>query len=202
LGATLITEGFAVAKIDIPLVASKLYALLEPIEPSMRKRAIKATLTLLGDDDGVDLEPENRSGRRTTETESDAGGSSLPPKVKAWMRSNSVDENQLQHTFHFDNGKAELIAGNLPGKTNKDRTINAYLLTGLTKFLETGEAKFDDTAARAACKSFGCLDEGNHAHNLKGKGNLIGGTKSAGWLLTAPGIKAGAELVKAMADTK
>jgi hypothetical protein len=187
------------AKIDIPSVASKLYELLEPLEPPMRKRAVKATLTMLGDDD-VDLESENPKGKRTEETDGGADGSDLPRKVQTWMKSHSVSEDHLHHTFHIENGKVELIAGESPGKTGKERTINAYVLAGLTQFLETGETKFDDKGARAVCKSLGCLDESNHAYNLKGKGNLIGGTKDSGWMLTGPGLKAGAELVKSMAS--
>ena len=64
------------AKIDIPSVASKLYELLEPLEPPMRKPAVKATLTMLGDDD-VDLESENPKGKRTEETDGGADGSGI-----------------------------------------------------------------------------------------------------------------------------
>jgi hypothetical protein len=185
---------------DIPTVASKLYELLEPIEPLLRKRAIKAALTMLGDDD-VDPRVENRRAKQNEVEDDAAEGNDLPRKVQVWMKSYSVSDDHLQPNFHIENGKVELIASGSPGKNGKERTINAYILTGLTKFLETEEAKFDDKSARATCKALGCLDDSNHAYNLKGKGNLIGGTKDSGWTLTGPGLKAGAELLKSMAGT-
>ena len=45
----------------------------------------------------------------------------------------------------------------------------------------------------------GCFDGSNHALYMKGKGNVLGGSKDAGWTLTGPGLKAGAELVKKLA---
>jgi hypothetical protein len=171
-----IREGLAMADINIPSIVSKLYELLEPVESTMRKRAIKAALTMLGDDD-PDMEPEQRGGRRVERLNNNIGENDFPQKVQIWMKSNSITDDHLQHTFHIEIGKVQLIAGELPGKTGKDRTISAYLLTGLTQFLETGEAKFDDKTARGVCKAHGCFDEGNHSYNLKGKGNLIGGTR-------------------------
>jgi hypothetical protein len=195
-----IREGLAMADIDIPSVASKIYELLEPLEPTIRKRAIKAALTMLGDDD-LDTEPEKRPSKQSENPNRTTIFNSFTQKVQLWMKSNSITESDLEHTFHAENGKVQLIAGELPGKTGKERSINAYLLTGLTQFLETGEAKFDDKVARDVCKEHGCFDQGNHAYNLKGKGNLIGGTKDSGWTLTTPGLKAGAELIKSMVVT-
>jgi hypothetical protein len=186
------------AKLDIPAISSKLYELLEPLEPSIRKRAIKATLTMLGDND-VDLEPDKP---KEEEASGSGEGTGVPLKVRTWMRTNSITEDQLQHTFHIENGQVELIVAELPGKTGKERTVNAYILAGLTQFLETGEPKFDDKSARAVCKSHGCLDESNHAYNLKGKGNMISGTKESGWTLTGPGLKSGADIVKSTAASR
>jgi len=185
------------AKTDASTVFTKLYELLEPLEPAVRKRAVKAAFALLGDEE-ADLEPENA---KKKDDDGADDGSGLPRRVKTWMRSHSVSEDQLHQVFHIEKGKVELIAAESPGKNGKKRTINAYILTGLTQLLQSGEPKFDDKAARAVCKSLGCLDEGNHAYNLRGKGNMIGGSKDAGWTLTGPGLKSGAELVKSMAGT-
>src|SRR5271165_6895200 len=113
-----IRESLAMSNVDIPSVASKLYELLEPIEPPMRKRVIKAALAMLGDDE-FDMESENRSAKRTVETNADAEGSDFPPKVQSWMKHHSVTGDQLQHVFHIENGKFDLIAGDVPGKTGK-----------------------------------------------------------------------------------
>ena len=46
----------------------------------------------------------------------------------------------------------------------------------------------------------GFFNEGNHAKYMKEKGNVLGGTKDAGWTLTTPGLKSGAEIVKGLAQ--
>lgn len=116
------------ASTEIPSVASKLYELLEPLEAQLRKRAIKAALAMLGDDD-FGFEPANAKGTRTEESDG-ADRSDLPRKVQTWMKSNSLGDDHLQHTFHIQDGKVELIAGDSPGRNGKERTINAYVLTG------------------------------------------------------------------------
>jgi hypothetical protein len=115
------------------------------------------------------------------------------------MKQNGVTEDNLSHVFHIDGGAAEVIAGEAPGKSDKEKTLNAFVLTGLAEFLQTGDPKFDDKAARALCKKLGCFGEGNHATYMKDRGNLLGGSKEGGWTLTGPGLKAGAELIKGMA---
>src|SRR5262245_59372781 len=115
------------------------------------------------------------------------------------MRTYGITSAQLSHVFHLDGGTSEVIASEAPGKNGKEKTINAYVLTGISAFLQSGEAKFDDKTARDVCKLMGCFNEGNHAYYLKGKGNALGGTKDSGWTLTGPGLKSGAELVKALA---
>jgi hypothetical protein len=66
--------------------------------------------------------------------------------------------------------------------------------------LATGNAKVDDETARDLCKKMGFFNEGNHAKYMKEKGNVLGGTKDAGWTLTTPGLKSGAEIVKGLAQ--
>src|SRR5262245_2954866 len=179
---------------DITSSTTELYNLLEPLDPAQRTKVIKAALTLLGDD--IDIEREKS---KTKKDEQEPGGDGLRAKARTWARTNSITEEQLHHVFHLDGGKVEVIAAEAPGKTGKQKTVNAYILTGLAQFLQTGEAKFDDKTARAVCKAMGCLDESNHAYNLKGKGNALSGSKDSGWTLTGPGLKAGAELVKGLA---
>jgi hypothetical protein len=87
-----------------------------------------------------------------------------------------------------------------PGSSTKVKTINAYILTGISKLLATGEAKFDDESGRAVCESMGCFDKTNHSKFVKEKGNVSGGSKGSGWTLTGPGLKSGADLIKALAS--
>ena len=61
------------------------------------------------------------------------------------MHTNGVTQEQLAHVFHIEDGKAEVIASEAPGKNGQKKTINAYVLTGIAGLLQTGEAKFDDS---------------------------------------------------------
>lgn len=186
-------------KPDMPAIATELYKLLEPHEPDVRQRAIKAAMVMLGGDLRVATADDRPSPDGTAE---EHDGPPLSPKAKSWMRSHGIAREQLGNVFHLDGGTAEVLPSEPPGKNGKEKTINAYVLTGIAALLQTGEAKFDDKTARAVCKMMGCLNEGNHAYYLKGRGNLIGGTKDSGWVLTGPGLKLGAELIKILAREK
>lgn len=182
-------------KSDLPSIATELYKLLEPHEPDIRARAIQAAIVMLGGNTNVTTHQN-----QFPHDEGEAGGkaSQMPPKVEAWMRSHGITLEQLEQVFHLYGDVCEVLPSEAPGKNGKEKTINAYILTGIAAFLESGETKFDDKTARGVCRAMGCLNEGNHAYYMKGKGNLLGGTKDSGWMLTGPGLKLGAELIKGL----
>jgi hypothetical protein len=180
-------------KSDLPTIVTELYKLLEPHEPDVRERAIRAAMMMLGGNPQVTA-PDKQLSAEAPEEEHD--GPPLTPKAKSWMRGHGITREQLGHVFHLDGGACEVLPSEAPGKNGKEKTINAYVLTGVAAFLQTGEMKFDDKAARDVCKAMGCFNEGNHAYYLKGRGNVIGGTKDSGWTLTGPGLKVGADLIK------
>jgi hypothetical protein len=114
------------------------------------------------------------------------------------MKQNSISSEELQQVFDLSDGEAAVIAPGVPGKNNAERTISAYVLLGIARLLATGEPNFDDKSARALCESLGCYDYNNHSTYLKEKGNNFTGDKTKGWKLTAPGLKYGAVLTKAL----
>jgi hypothetical protein len=177
---------------DLKTLVTGLYDLLEPADPSERKKALKAAMAMLGDDTAV---TDQKHAKQAVD---DGDGSEYPVKARQWMKKYDVTEEHINNVFHVEKGSAEVVAHEAPGSSGKQKTINAYVLTGISQLIATGDPKFDDKAARAVCKSMGCLDEGNHAYNMKGKGNLLGGSKDSGWTLTGPGLKSGAELVKGL----
>jgi hypothetical protein len=181
-------------KPDLPALTTDLYKLLEPYEPDVRQRAIKAVLVMLGGDAQAAASP-----LAEPVLDEDGNGPALSPKVKGWMRTHGITREQLEHVFHLDGGLSEVLPTEAPGKNGKEKTINAYVLTGISAFLQTGEAKFDDKTARDVCREMGCFNEGNHSYYMKGRGNVIGGTKDSGWMLTGPGLKLGADLIKKVA---
>ena len=178
---------------DIPSVATSLYTLLQPLQSEDRKRVIKAALTMLGDDAAL-----GDAGKVVhKEIEQHQSDSTLPVKVTAWMKKYDITEEQLGHVFHLGSNH-EVIAAEAPGSSSKQQTINAYVLTGISAFLSTGEVSFEDESARKVCKAMGCFNVGNHSAYMRDKGNVLGGSKEAGWTLTGPGLKSGADLIKGL----
>lgn len=180
-------------------IVAEIVDLLTPIESAERLRIIQASLTLLGEASSAPT-VAGRSNGADSPDDNDASAS-LSPRTRAWMKQHNVSQEELQQVFQLDGGTADIIAGEILGKNKKEKTLNAYILVGLSKLLSTGAASFDDKAARALCVSLGCYDESNHAATIKDKGNEFSGTKDSGWTLTAPGLKRAAALVKEIAKS-
>jgi len=180
---------------DMKTLVTSLYDLLQPADTDDRRKAIKAALTMLGDSANAGSDAHADS---DADENSDSAGFHI--KAKSWMKKYTVTAEQLSHIFHMENDTVEIIAHEVPGASTKQKTINAYVLTGIGQLLVTGEAKFDDKAGRAACQSLGCLNDSNHATYMKDKGNVLSGSKDSGWTLTGPGLKVGADLVKGLAS--
>jgi hypothetical protein len=174
---------------DVPKIASQIYALLQPLESDARKLAIAGALAMLG-------EQMMTTG---TQKEDNAGGddaTEYPRKATQWMKQNGVTSEQLSHVFH----DGEIIAATLPGSSKKEKTVATYILCGIGNILKTGEPKFEDAAARETCQRHSCFDLSNHSGIIRASRNLFTDSKDAGWTLTAPGLKQGADLVKQLAE--
>jgi hypothetical protein len=172
----------------------KMVALLEPFDADVRRRVIHATLTLLGDEHPTKSEgPDKKDDPIST--------GHLPRRAESWMRQTGLTEDEINQVFHIDGDHVEVVASRIAGKTNKERTLNSYLLAGISRLLSSGEASFDDKAARTLCSELGCYDHTNHATYLKDKGNAMAGSKDVGWKLTSPGLAQAANLVREMAKT-
>jgi len=162
---------------------------LTPFSSEERHRIIRAALAFLG---------EAPPTAPTAPEEPVHALGDLPPRARAWLKQNGVASEDLLQSFHLADGNAELIASQLPGKSKKEQTYSAYILTGIGRLLATGDAVFDDKLARSACETYGCYDSANHSAHLRDRGNEFTGNKDKGWTLTAPGLRRGAELIKEM----
>ena len=170
-------------------ILSQMIELLTPLSSEDRQRLVGATLTFLGENSVVS--------KRSSGDESDGDETALPARTNTWRKQNGLSMEQLNQVFHVVGDKVEVLE--VPGASNKEKTINAYVLAGLGKYLVSGDPRFDDKFARDACSTAGCYDGTNHATYLKSKGNLFTGDKGAGWTLTSPGLKQAADLVKTLA---
>lgn len=172
-------------------VVTRIVDILEPLSPEDRRRAIAASLTLVGDGPVVPA-----SANLVDQPEAGEAPAGLNPRALAWMKQNYISVEELEQTFHVAEGAVEVIASEIPGKNAKEKTYAAYVLTGVGQLLATGNPVFEDKAARALCRTLGCLNEANHAAYLADKGNEFTGSKATGWTLTAPGLKRGAAIIK------
>jgi hypothetical protein len=175
-------------------IVAEIVELLTPLESIERQRAVQASLTLLGETFSA---PAASSGAGRGESGSDET-STLPTRAGIWMKQYGISIDELQQVLQLGSGTADVIAGDIPGKNKKEKTYNAYVLTGLASLLSSGNTTFDDKSARELCERFGCYDQANHSSTIKDRGNEFNGTKDTGWNLTAPGLKRGAALVKEM----
>lgn len=170
-------------------IVARIVELIFPLTPDERRRVIQATLLLLGDAP-VDAEKSREKNGNEQET------GDLPVRARTWAKQNGIAKANLEQVFQIESGNVEIVISGIPGKNNKEKTLNSYVLTGIANLLSVGEPRFDDKSARSNCSSWGCYDQTNHSAYMKGKGNVIAGTKEKGWTLTAPGLKRGAELVQ------
>jgi hypothetical protein len=189
---------------DFKNLVNGLYDLLLPInDVEVRKRAIKSVLVMLGDDP-VMVDQKNKSSKGgddvlENEEEDTAGDFNL--KTKTWMRQNKLTAQHLGHVFHIDGETVDIIAHNVPGANLSEQVANTYVLVGLRELIRNENPHFDDETARAECERLGTHGKSNHSRYVKSLGNKVTGSTNAGWTLTSPGLKAGAEIVKALATS-
>lgn len=172
-------------------IVGSLVEQLTPLSSEDRQRVLQAVLALLGEKPS---DPSAKSSPQQPVADAIVDGNDFPPRARTWMRQSQVSADLVHNLFHKGGSGLEIIASEIPGKTNREKVRNAYVLLGIARFLETGEGKFDDKPARALCERFGFFDGTNHMKYMKG--SEFAGNKDKGWTLTAPGLKRGAALVK------
>lgn len=175
---------------------------LKPLQSDERHRTVQAALLLLGENL---TEQTNHAAGGATKTQDDGdeqgAEGSYTQTARKWMKQHGVSADELDQVFEF-NEDGTFHIHDVPGKSKRERTLNAYTLTGLGTYLQTNNKAFTDAAARSVCGEIGCYDANNHATFLGGKRPEFGGTKKKGYTLTPAGMKRGADLVKQPNNTQ
>lgn len=176
---------------------TKLIELLEPLEEKERKRTVDTAMLFLKSHptEGADVTQDD-------DPYEQEDASQLPDKAAFWLKRSKLKLSDLEEVFHFEGDEVEVIAPDVPDSGSRAKTQQCYILLGIKNLLQTGQATIDDKEARNLCDEMGCYDSANHAKAVKDLGNQVTGDKDKGFTLTAPGLRAGAELLKQMTATE
>lgn len=120
----------------------------------------------------------------------------LSAQASLWLSRNKIDPSHLHHVFTWDGYDFTALAANIPGESKRNRVKHCYLLSGVQAFLQSGELRFANVQAQQLCGESHCYDGRNHYHYVKAIGNLMSGSRSAGYELTELGLQAAANLIK------
>src|SRR4051794_30410168 len=110
-------------------VLLKIIETLRPLSDDGRLRTVDAALRFLGTVWAHDAAPAssraNRRGVSGKLVESETPEiAELPRRVQVWLAQNELAPEALTEVFHRTASGVELIANQVPGPSNKDRTIN------------------------------------------------------------------------------
>lgn len=182
-----------------PEVLAKLITLLDPLSDEDRSRTVRAALTFLGSD-LLDLQAGSRNGPPAGPGGGDGGNGGPSQAADRWMKQNSLTGEMVEAVFHARDGAVKIIAAHVPGGSKREKAKNCYLICGVRALLATGEPRFADEEVRELCRSQGCYDNTNHSKTYANFGNQITGTAGTGFVLTSPGCRAAADVVRLLAS--
>lgn len=189
-----------VAAVDPEIDAiAKVLAALEPLDAAGRDRVAnwinaKLEMSAFGASPKSTTTDSKAGNATAAHTAAQLDGIASTPKVALWLKQNELTEEVLSEVFHIAGEGTAVLTTEMPGKSDSERAMNCYLLTGAASFITTGLPTFTDKAGRELCSSTGCYDHTNHAKRIKGK--ELTGSKEKGWTLTGPGLKKAASLIK------
>lgn len=120
----------------------------------------------------------------------------ISPVARKWMARNKLSAEQLSKLYSLGVDEIDLVTNSVPGKNKKDRMRSVFLLKGVAAYLSTGAARVSHEQVKEACLHYDAYDSSNFASYLRRMASEIGGTKEAGYTLTARGLTSATEIVK------
>lgn len=183
-GATKTIEVIATKTIEV-------YKSVADISAEERRRIFVAVATLCGD-----VQSQYELGAPPSAPPAAEELAGFPVKAARWLSQNRIPPERMEEIFHIDGSNVELILVEMIGKSRREQTINCYLLEGLRSLIATGEPTLADSEVVALCKKYKCHDVANHAAYRRQSANYLAGDKDRGFVLSAPGLRAAAEIVR------
>jgi hypothetical protein len=130
----------------------------------------------------------------------DADG--ISPVALKWMRRSDLDPKNLQAFFSLGIDEIDLVARSIPGTSKKERMRSVLLLKGIAAYLSSGVPRVTYEQLKEACLHYDAYDSANFAANIRAFTADAGGTKEAGYTLTARGLTAATDILKNLLNSK
>lgn len=142
--------------------------------------------------------PDSNEASGTATPPPDDGLQGINPVARKWMTRNDLAADRLSKLFSLGIDEIDLVASKVPGKNKKDRMRSVILLKAVASYLGGGAARVTHEEVKEACLHYNAFDTDNFANYLKKMAAEVGGTKEAGYTLTARGLTNATELVKSI----
>lgn len=126
----------------------------------------------------------------------------VSPVAQKWARRNGLASSQLSNLFSLGIDEIELVAKSVPGSSKRQRMHSVILLSGAASYLGTGVARVAYDKLKETLGHYNAYDSANFATHIKDFAPEVGGSKESGYVLTARGLAAAAELIKQAVGTK
>lgn len=120
----------------------------------------------------------------------------INPVARKWMSRNGLAVDGLSKLFSLGIDEIDLVAKKVPGNSKKERMRSVILMKGVASYLGGGAPRVSHEQVKETCLHYDAFDTDNFAQYLKKMSAEVGGTKEAGYTLTARGLTAATELVK------
>jgi hypothetical protein len=195
-----------------------IYAALKDLEPDAQQRVLDYVTDRLSlvretrdERAGSSFSPRElaeevhqKTGEVGGEADKDGDGDfdGVSPVAKKWARRNGLTFDQLSKLFSLGIDEIELVAKSVPGSSKRERMHSVLLLSGAASYLGSGAARVAYDKLKETLGHYNAYDSANFATYIKGFAPEVGGSKDSGYVLTARGLAAAAELIKQAVGAK
>src|SRR5262249_23362750 len=122
----------------------------------------------------------------------------VSPVAKKWITRNGLNPHKLSAVFSLGVDDIDVVAKTVPGKSKRERLRSVFLLKGVAAYLSTGAARFTHEEVKETALHYDAFDAGNFAVHFKSLSSEVAGNKDGGYTLTARGLAAATDSVKAL----
>jgi hypothetical protein len=117
------------------------------------------------------------------------------PRARAWIKKHGITSHVIDGAFHIDGDASTLILKTVRGTSKREKLRSVAALLGAMSLVKTDQPKFSNAEFREALKQYEAYDAANGPTNVKAHKDVIQGSASAGYTVTAVGLDLAANLL-------